>query len=300
MLSYARYVLSAVLLTGVSLGQAMAGEVGVTKEEVTFQNAGVTLAGTIYRPEHPVAAVVLVHGSGQEKRMGGFASRLADQGIAVLTYDKRGVGASGGVYVGPEVGTNNVGAGNLGLLAADASAAVGALETHLPGKHGPVGLLGYSQAGWIIPIAAERTPSVNFMVLFSGPVATAREQLRFQFYTESKPTFWDTHTEEDARKHIAEDADRYPFTDTDPREALGKLSIRGLWIFGGKDVQAPVQLSIERLDALDAAGKRYEHRLFPTLSHNTAFAKSDEGKAAVEAAVQWIRSVAAEPAKSKR
>ncbi|KAF1004790.1 MAG: hypothetical protein GAK28_03803 [Luteibacter sp.] len=299
MRSYARYVWSVVLLSGMSVGQAVATEPGVAKEDVTFENAGVTLAGTLYRPEHPVAAVVLVHGSGQEKRMAGFASRLADQGIAALTYDKRGVGESGGRYVGPEVGSNNVDAGNLGLLAADANAAVGALQKHLPGTHGPVGLLGYSQAGWVIPIAAERNPAVTFMVLFSGPVATAREQLRFQFYTESKPTFWDSHTEADARKHIAEDKDRYQFADTDPREALGKLSIRGLWVYGGKDVQAPVQLSIERLDALDASGKRYEHRLYPTLAHNTAFAKSDEGKEAVQAAVQWIRSVANEPSPTK-
>ena len=38
---------------------------------------------------------------------------LAETGIVVLTYDKRGVGKSGGVYAGPKVGTNNVDAADL-------------------------------------------------------------------------------------------------------------------------------------------------------------------------------------------
>jgi alpha-beta hydrolase superfamily lysophospholipase len=46
---------------------------------------------------HPIAALVLVHGSGQESRMNGLGSLLAENGIAVLTNDKRGVGKSGGV-----------------------------------------------------------------------------------------------------------------------------------------------------------------------------------------------------------
>jgi alpha-beta hydrolase superfamily lysophospholipase len=89
-----------------------------TQAEVTFGNADVTLGGTVFKPRHPVAAVVLVHGPGQEKRLLGLATQLAQRSIAVLMYDKRGVRASGGVYVGPEVGTNNVDAANLDLLAA--------------------------------------------------------------------------------------------------------------------------------------------------------------------------------------
>jgi hypothetical protein len=56
--------------------------------------------------------------------MTGFAKWLAGQGVAALTYDKRGVGKSGGAYAGPEVGTNNVGPANLKLLVGDAAAAV--------------------------------------------------------------------------------------------------------------------------------------------------------------------------------
>jgi len=263
-----------------------------TTKEIQFINSGTTLAGTIFKPRAPSAAVVLVHGSGQEKRMIEMASLLATEGIAVLTYDKRGVGKSGGVYAGPEVGTNNIDAANLNLLALDASAAAKVLLAQLPAYHGPLGLIGSSQAGWIIPLAAKKNRKISFIVLFSGPVVTTPEQMRFQFYTAGNSKFWDTHTEAEAREHIRNDADRYQFTGTDPRDALAKLHVRGLWLFGGKDVQIPVVLSMEHLDAMQAQGKPYVYQLFPELGHNMAFTKSREP---VNLAIQWIKALHTKP-----
>lgn len=259
-----------------------------TTKDINFSSRGVSLAGTVYIPEHPLASVVLVHGSGKETRMDKLASFLAKNDIAVITYDKRGVGKSGGVYVGPEEGTNNIDSSNLNLLALDANAAGNALIANLPSKHGPLGMMGFSQAGWIIPIAAEKNSKIKFMVLFSGPVVNTLEQLRFQFYTEGKPQFWDTHTEAEAREHIKKDADRYQFAATDPVEVLSKISIKGLWLFGGKDVQIPVGLSVEHLNELKAKGKLYEYHLFPELGHNTSISKSQEP---INLAIQWIKDV---------
>ena len=258
-------------------------------KDITFKSAGITLEGTIYKPRHPQAALVLVHGSGQETRMLRMASILAEKGIAVLTYDKRGVGKSGGIYAGPEVGTNNIDPANLNLLALDASAASNTLLKHLPGKDVPLGLMGFSQAGWIIPLAAKINHKVNFMVVFSGPLVNTLEQLRFQFYTNGNPGFWDTHTETEAREHVRNDPDRYQFAATDPQDALNKLSIPGLWIFGGKDIQIPVGLSIEKLNLFKAQGKPYEYLLFPELTHNTASSKSPE---TINNATQWIQTIA--------
>lgn len=258
-------------------------------KDVTFKSAGITLEGTVYKPRHPKAALVLVHGSGQETRMLKMASILAEKGIAVLTYDKRGVGKSGGIYAGPEVGTNNIDSANLNLLALDASAASNTLLRHLHGKDVPLGLMGFSQAGWIIPMAAKINHKINFMVVFSGPLVNTLEQLRFQFYTNGNPGFWDTHTETEAREHVRNDPDRYQFAPTDPKDALNRLSIPGLWIFGGKDIQIPVGLSIEKLNLLKAKGKPYEYRLFPKLGHNTASSKSPE---TINNAIQWIQIIA--------
>lgn len=259
-----------------------------TTKDIKFISEGISLAGTVFTPNNTQAAVVLVHGSGQEKRMMDFAAILANNGIAVLTYDKRGVGESAGIYAGPEVGTNNVDFSNLNLLSLDASAAVNTLFKHLPNNKIPIGLIGASQAGWIIPLTAEKNKKVEFMTIFSGALITAKQQLRFQFYTNGDQNFWDTHSEEEARKHVFNDPDKYEFVDTNPNDVLAKLSIPGFWIFGGKDIQVPVKLSIEYLDKLKSKGKPYEYKLFANLGHNTAFSKSEEP---MKDAINWIKNI---------
>ena len=259
-----------------------------TIKEIKFVSEGVSLAGTIFTPNNIQAAVVIIHGSGQEKRMINFATILANNGIAVLTYDKRGVGESAGLYAGPEVGTNNVDFSNLNLLSLDASAAVTTLSKSLSNDQIPLGLIGASQAGWIIPLAAEKNKKVKFMTIFSGALITVKEQLRFQFYTDGDKNFWETHSEEDARKHVFNDPDRYEFIDTNPNDILSELSIPGFWIFGGKDIQVPVNLSIEHLDILKSKGKHYEYKLFPNLGHNTAFSDSEEPMKDV---INWVKNI---------
>jgi len=256
----------------------------VIKQDIIINSEGVNLAGTIYKPKNAYASVVVVHGSGQETRMTEFAELLANNGISVLTYDKRGVGKSGGVYAGPEVGTNNVDSLNINLLAKDALAALNKIKNYSNGT--PIGLLGFSQAGWIIPIAANNNPLVNFMVLFSCPTITSLEQLRFQFYTNGNTDFWVNHTEEDTRNHIKNDSDRYQFISTDPKVALRNISAPSLWLFGEKDIQIPVKLCIEQINELKTKGKHFEYILFPNLGHNTAFA---DDKSPVEIAINWIK-----------
>lgn len=257
-----------------------------TIQEVKFESQGITLAGSILKPKNPVAAVVLVHGSDPVKRELEFAKRLAKEGIAVLTYDKRGVGESGGVYVGPSVGTNNIDITNLNLLSDDSNQAVKTFRTFLKNKKTPIGLVGFSQAGWIIPIAASKNPQIEFMVLFSCPTITTLEQLRFQFYTNGNNNFWEDHTEAEARDHIKNDPDRYQFTATDPKNSLNKLSIPGLWLFGEKDIQIPVKLCIEQLNTFKVQGKPFEYTLFSTLGHDTS---SDNSTEPFDISIQWIK-----------
>jgi len=261
----------------------------IKTKNVSFESEGIRLAGTIYSPKHPYASVVIVHGSDSVPRMTKFAELLAKNDILVLTYDKRGVGESGGVYSGPEVGTNNISTDNLNLLAKDVSAAVSIIQQE--NKNVPIGLIGFSQAGWIIPMAANKNSLVEFMVLFSCPTITTLEQLRFQFYTNGNPDFWKNHTEEEAKHHTKNDPDRYQFKATDPKDALSTLSIPGLWLFGEKDIQIPVKLCIKNLNVLKTQGKPFEYALFPTLGHNTGYSASNEP---FNIAVQWIKREAKE------
>jgi len=250
---------------------APVNEPAPARRDVQFRNGDITLSGTLVMPSHMVAAVVWVDGAGQTRCDVPSALALARDGVATLTYDKRGVGKSGGVYAGAEVGTNNIDPRNLDLLAGDASAAVTKLTHEISSPRTPVGLLGPSMAGWIIPLAAVRNPDVKFMILWSGPLVTTLEQLRFQSLTDGRADFWDHHTEAEVREHIRSDPDRWVFVVTDPVDSLRKLSIPGLWLYGGRDVNVPVRLSIERLKALAANGKPFEYRLFPGSGHHLPF-----------------------------
>ena len=70
------------------------------REDVRFSSGDVPLAGTLSSPntsgKHP--AIILVHASGAEDReyLFPFARFLIRHGVAVLGYDKRGVGGSPG------------------------------------------------------------------------------------------------------------------------------------------------------------------------------------------------------------
>jgi len=266
--------------------------------DVEFPSQGVTLKGTVSLPRSAdiLAAVVLVHGAGQESRNPGFAHAFAERGIAALTYDKRGVGKSGGVYVGPEVGTNNVSRENLELLALDAAAALRELGHERRLRRVPLGFVGVSQAGWIIPVAAAKNPYARFIVLFSGAVETTHEDVRFEHLALTDQNFWDHHTHEEMKTLIRPPLSAVPFLgaadwpDLDPRETLSKLTIPGLWLFGGRDRNADVDLSIERLNELIANGHtNYSYRLFPDYDHQLGGINAD----VIDPCVAWIRKVVA-------
>src|SRR3954462_1723427 len=140
-----------------------------TREDVRFTNRDVQLTGTLIAPsvgaKHP--AIVLVHGSGAENRayMLPWARFLIRHGIAVLGYDKRGVGES----------TGDWNAATYEDLAGDAISAVEYLKTRRDIDTAQIGLLGISQAGWIMPLAAVRSKDVAFLISISGAGVTPAE-----------------------------------------------------------------------------------------------------------------------------
>jgi pimeloyl-ACP methyl ester carboxylesterase len=198
--------------------------------------------------------------------MSGLARVLASDGFAVLTYDKRGVGKSGGEYWGTEPNKENIAPVNLNLLADDAVAAAQVLAKH-PGLEAvPVGFVGISQAGWIIPIAATRYPMTKFIALWSGPVCTVSEQLHFQFLAMNDQDFWKTHTKAQVAEYMK--SVRYRPDDTDPRTSLTKISIPGFWLFGDQDNLVPVDLSVARLDGLIQQGhSSFQHAVVAGYGH---------------------------------
>jgi pimeloyl-ACP methyl ester carboxylesterase len=235
-------------------------------EDVGFQSHGVTLRGSIVMPDGAVhAAVVFVHGSGQQARNLELAQSFAREGIASLVYDKRGAGKSGGEYEGRQ----SVSEKNTVLLADDALAAVDALAALPRLVDVPVGLAGISQAGWIAPVAARKSDRVKFLVMWSGPVCKVSEEDIFSKFTNDG----DSDDVPSYREALQSRREKYVWPDflgrdTDSSEDLAALAIPGLWLFSDNDSSIPVDLSLEKLRALRKAGHRYDYALFSGLGHN--------------------------------
>ncbi|HEY3698619.1 MAG TPA: alpha/beta fold hydrolase [Spongiibacteraceae bacterium] len=281
----------ALIITSVALiilaAAALSPTLLVESRDVYFSSRNASFSGTLLIPRgrQIVAAIVLVHGSGKAERMTWLGRIFALRGIATLTYDKRGVGQSAGVYTGPEVGTENVSPENLDLLADDAAAAMQTLVGEL--RDVPVGFVGISQAGWIIPLAAMKSRTAKFIVLWSGPVSTTYEQRIFQNLTQEASDFWNQHTQAEVRELMSKAGDNFLFGDTDPRDALRQLSIPGLWLFGGRDSAIPVELSIVRLTGIAREkNSKFEYRLFPSYQHDLG----NLGRDIVDTTVAWIKS----------
>ncbi len=231
--------------------------------EVRFPSGAVMLAGTLTIPsgagKH--AAVAFVTGSGPTVRayLPDLSAMLLRQGVAVLVYDKRGNGQSGGIYPGASPT-----AGAIDTLARDAAAAARFLAAQPEIDRTRVGLTGQSQAGWIAPLAASRERAVRFLVLFSGPAVTADENDLYQDLAgegERPPT---PLSEEAIDAQVLK---RGP-GGFDPIPSIRKLEIPCLWLYGGKDTFIPPRLSARRLAPIAAeAGRDFTVADFPHANH---------------------------------
>jgi pimeloyl-ACP methyl ester carboxylesterase len=145
-------------------------------EEVEFRNGNIKFTGTLTLPEYPGnhPAVVLITGSGAQTRdeeIFGFklfkeiADYLTRRGIAVLRYDDRGMGGSGG----------NVSASTTEDFARDVVEAVKYLQSRNDIRDDAVGLLGHSEGGVVAPIAYNMYNEIAFLVLAAGTGVTGEE-----------------------------------------------------------------------------------------------------------------------------
>jgi pimeloyl-ACP methyl ester carboxylesterase len=142
--------------------------------DVTFDNADgdVTLAGTLTLPEGggPFPAAVLISGSGSQDRdetiMGHkpflvIADYLTRRGIAVLRFDDRGTGESGG--------REGLASATSEDFARDVEGAVDFLQQQPRVDDKRIGLIGHSEGGLIAPLVASQREDVAFIVSMAGP-----------------------------------------------------------------------------------------------------------------------------------
>lgn len=273
-----------------------------------FVSNGITLAGRLVEPpggrQRP--AVVLVQGSLDTPSLDREPWQwiLPTAGISVFVYDKRGTGASEGIYTQ-----------DFAALADDAAAAVVQARKVGHGRIARLGLQGLSQGGWVAPLAATKV-RVDFLEIGYGVVGTPIEQDQWQVaYELTQKGFgadilaqarelteetgriaasnferdlselhaiqaryqgqsWITQFEgqysgELLRGELATAHVESPgvIWDYDSESVLRKLSIPQLWIMAADDSLAPSGPTIARLQSLRAEGLPIQIAVFPDTDH---------------------------------
>jgi hypothetical protein len=219
----------------------------------------ITLAAQLDLPPgpgpHPV--VTLVHGSGRGTRedFAGVVDTYRAAGFGVVRYDKRGAGASTGRF-------RDVNTGNsievFDLLAADLLAVVNRVATEPNVDVDRIGLLGVSQAGWVMPLAAVRSDAVAFVVSISGAASSVGISDHYDNLAE------DTATQEIGAALAAFDGPH----GYDPASDLESLEVPALWIYGARDLSNPTANDVAILNRLrDEFDKDFTIEVFEDADH---------------------------------
>lgn len=296
-------------------------------EEVIFRNekAGINLAGTLTLPKGngKFPAVVLISGSGPQNRNEELLGHkpflvlsdfLTRNGIAVLRYDDRGVGKSGGEFLHSTSQD----------FATDAKAAVDYLMTRREIDNHQIGLIGHSEGGLIAPIVALNSDEVDFIILLAGPGIPGDELLLTQIHLigkDSGMTDTELNEAEIMYQHIYEMVSNSTSKDSlemdlttyfkenlpelteeqvkaqigsltrnlawwkfllnyDPRPTLQKISVPVLAINGGNDLQVSPEINIQAIsEALKKGGNtQVTAKIIPGLNH--LFQESETGSPA--------------------
>ncbi len=248
------------------------------------------LVGTLYLPvaTGPHPAIVFHFGSPRWTRAlwaGSAIPQWVERGIAVLSYDRRGVGESGGSCCPVHD------AGYFPLLGGDLLGAIDVLRTHPDLDPSRLGLFGFSQGGWVVPTAAAHDPKiVAFMIIGSGPAVTLGEEELYSVLTGDDACVPSGLSEQEIDRRL-EEAGPSGF---DPLPYLERAEAPGLWLYGGRDTSVPVTRSIANLQRMrDSLQKDFTISVFPNANHELvdggAMCESDGPRPGVmEAVFAWL------------
>ncbi len=138
------------------------------EQKLSFSFESEQLSATLILPENyppPHSTAVFVHGDGALPYDAygyyrPFWNHLAKRGIASFAWDKAGVGSSSGNWLSQSMEDR----------AEEVIAAIDYLRQRDDIKPESIGLIGFSQAGWVLPLVAQKSPYPDFIVNVSGAV----------------------------------------------------------------------------------------------------------------------------------
>lgn len=148
--------------------------VELPEQIATFASGDLTLRAKLVMPATPCPcpSVVVVHGSEDYSAVDYYGEPYlyAANGFATLVFDKRGTGESTGKY-----------SQNFRVLAGDVLAAVKWLRDQPGIDADRVHLAGFSQGGWIAPLAAARDANIKSVLIGYGPMVPVTGEDRWGY-----------------------------------------------------------------------------------------------------------------------
>lgn len=255
-----------------------------TAEDVVIPTTrGYTLAGTLTRPKGAAKTpvVVTISGSGPQDRdsrisivpnyapFRDIADTLGRRGIAVLRFDDRGVGASGGAASRANATSAD--------FADDVASAVAYLRARADIDGTRIALAGHSEGGFIAPMVAAKDPSVRAIALLAGPAYNGRRVLEFQNENAIKAATQLTETQRDSiRRTVPKGLDSLAaantwmgfFMKTEPSAALRRVKQPTLVLQGNTDQQVTPEQADSIVTILKSSGNtRVTVQRFPATNH---------------------------------
>jgi dienelactone hydrolase len=278
-------------------------------EDVTVTNGAVTLKGTLSIPlsKGPHPAVVFAHGSGDATRnLGVWNTFFVRQGMAVLSLDKRGAGASSGDWH----------TASMDDIAGDWLAGVAMLKARADIDPKRIGVHGSSQGGWTGPLMAARSKDVAFVIVRAGSANSVIDTMVHEIgWSVREAGFSEADAQEaiagsrhlfalggaswDEFKAVATPLKARPWADAawvvhmtekgwgrpwsalnagyDPAATLAKVNVPVLWFLGDLDHNVPGDTSAARLAAARAASGNQDFTVVRMPDAGHAFLETKTG-----------------------
>ena len=227
-------------------------------ERVHYQSSdGLTVSGLLFRPrdgEGPWPTIIVNHaGFGTAGDFSDVALLVRDQGYLVFNPDYRGSGMSQGSHEGAKGEVDDV------------IAAIDYLESQGLIAGGRIGLYGQSHGAAVSALAAERDPRIKAVVAEAGfydavglyDNATASTDPSARILLDQLLPMVGGTPEEVPQEYAVRSALNY----------VSSMQAATLLIHGEQDPICPVEQARRFRDALSAAGKTVELKLYPDEAH---------------------------------
>lgn len=265
---------------------------GYTQQRISFNSAQGELFGTLVLPargQGPFPLVIFVHGDGPlpydaHGYYRPYWQALAEQGIAAFSWDKSGVGGSDGDWLTQSMQQRS----------GEVLAAINELHQHQDKVNiNKIGVIGFSQAGWVLPHLADQQQRLSFMIFVSTAInwedqgryhrqqrlgnqqqvgeslvtQALRQQASYQEYRKMS----EQHSGSDDQLL---DESRYKFVSinwqADATDKLRRLRLPVLGVFGEADLNVNAQHSQQRYTEIFSAMPPgcFQVKAYPHATHS--------------------------------